>query len=1351
MKEAKLPKNEKLRLAKLKSLAILDTGPEKAFDDITKVAALICDTPISLVSLVDEHRQWFKSRHGLGACETERKFAFCAHAILNDQVFTVEDATKDDRFFDNPLVTGPPHVIFYAGVPLTTKDGFRLGTLCVIDNKPKKIKEEQVEALKMLANQVVTQVELRLQAKKFQEFSKTLEQVVELNKKNYESVAEIGDSYLKVGLDALGMANAIVCEKKGDMLYPRAFAGLELDLDLKASVFSSFCRFAIEEKTHKFYHKIEDDFYGLFYPAQETVGVNQFLSIPLWVDEKIYGTLSFSSPILREAAFTDEEVKIGLILAEAISSKIEILLEKKNYKNILSVFDTAPDYIAIAEADSKKIIYSNKKFKNRIGGEHLNFENSTARWSDEVLKNNGDPFTLNNKAWRGESSIIENENEEVPVYQTIAFHGEDDGRPKYVSTIMHGVRQIKELQDQLAHERLRVEFAIKNANIGTWEFCFKEMNYTCDETILNIYGLNDRDSVPYEEWLTLVHPEDIEDVKNSVKESLENRTPLNHEFRTLRGDGVIRYLRNSAKIMKNHSGKKTMVGVTWDITEQKVKDIALKESLNQFQTLASVAPVGIFKTDVEGLPTFVNQRCVDMFEIDSSYLLGHGWEKFIHPEDKIPVLDMWYEKAAAGENFEHEYRVVVPSKGIIHVKGLTSPLKDDAGKTIGHVGVLLDISEEKEIADKLENSNKELKSFVTNMPAAVAMFDTEFKYMASSQKWKKDYNIENVSIQGRGHQDFLEWLPSDWEDSLRSVLRGNSYTTREEMFIGPSGKEEWVRWEVKPWVQGSGQVGGIMVYSEFITSKKRYEEELVVAKEKALKASEAKSIFLANMSHEIRTPLNSIIGLADLLAQSNLDEEQVKYVATFQQSGEMLLSLVNDILDLSKIEAGELVLEKHSFNFESIADKIVKIFSWQIQDKRLDFDYSIDSDVLGMFVGDMGRIEQILVNLVGNALKFTPSGRIDLSIDKYTGDGPGNVLVSVRDTGIGIPQEKLAHIFDNFSQAEESTTRKYGGTGLGLAITKRLVNIMGGTLEVESWVGEGSEFRFTLQLEKCTSKNFDGSFQLSGEGHNVFLVDDNVVGLEIIQKKLEQVGFNVVTASSLSEGVLILDNEPPCKFDFFVVDQNLPDGEGIELLELLKNKHNVSVNNMVLISSDPRAKTYKRCKKQNISVLRRPYSNIALYKLFDIGLGKSSKESDLIKQNNKNEPDMLYDYNLSVLVVDDSEGNRDLIKAYLKKYPFDVQVAENGEEALELMKSNTYDIVFMDMQMPVMDGYTATEKYRSWESQNNEGKKVPVIALTAYALEEEARKSFSAGCDEHITKPVKKKTILKCILEWAIN
>ncbi|MCO4754567.1 MAG: PAS domain S-box protein, partial [Bacteriovoracaceae bacterium] len=1114
-----------------------------------------------------------------------------------------------------------------------------------------------------------------------------------------------------------------------------------------------FCKETIETRNWIAYRNMDEKFSNLKHPAQNNGEIKQFISAPLWVDGKLYGTLSFSSSKEKLLEFSSEEIKIVEVLAESLSQKLSIMLEKQNNQLVLEVFNAAPEFIGIADAVTGNVLYHNRAF-NEISGKPPEGGHQIHEYHPEdavkLIEDMAIPHALEHGSWQGENTLLTATGEEIPVLQTIVFQKDERGLPKYTSTIMQDISQLKSLQDELEKEQQRLDFAIKTANIGAWEFNLEANHYTCDETIASIYGIENEEFITLKKWLNLIHPDDRQPLMSEIELSIESERVLAEEFRILRPDGDLRYLKCSARVMNNKNGSKSVVGVTWDISEQKKMEKALRSSLDEFQVLANVAPVGILKTDKDGAPTFFNQKWSEIAGISIEEALGSGWQQCIHEDDQARVVKDWTDAAKEGVDFVSEFRIVNQQTGVVsHIQALTASLKDSSGEVIGHVGVNLDLSEQKRMEVQMADSIKQLRSFVENMPAAVAMFDRDFKYLSASQKWKHDYNISTVSIDGRSYLDFIKWLPKDWEVGYKQVLDGNSIPPRQEKFVKDDGTVEWVHWEVKPWYETDGNVGGMMVFSEFITDKKKHEEELVVAKEKALQASKAKSLFLANMSHEIRTPLNSIIGLADLLSQSDLDEEQHRYVSTFQQSGEMLLSLVNDILDLSKIEAGELTLEDHIFNFERVADKIVKVFSWQVQDKRLDFDYYVDPAVSYAYRGDMNRIGQILINLVGNALKFTLEGRINLSIETNNTDRPGNILISVSDTGIGIANDKLGQIFENFSQAEESTTRKFGGTGLGLAITKRLVALMGGDVKVESEPGKGSVFSFTLNLEaSCSEDSEHGIFKLQGSKYRALLVDDNEIGLEITRKKLEQIGFTVETAITKSEGLDLFKQRGPTYYDYYIIDQNLPDGNGLDLLEELKNQYDIKNNRMVLMSSDPRKTTYERSKSLEIPVLKRPYSNIALYELVDKGIGSSTKYSNLRSAKRVGEPEQLMQMNLKVLIVDDSEGNRDLIKAYLKKYPYELVTAENGEEALSLMKDSEFDIVFMDMQMPVMDGYVATAKFREWEREAGRDKRIPIIALTAYALEKEAEKSLVAGCDQHVTKPVKKNTILKCLLKF---
>jgi PAS domain S-box-containing protein len=644
-----------------------------------------------------------------------------------------------------------------------------------------------------------------------------------------------------------------------------------------------------------------------------------------------------------------------------------------------------------------------------------------------------------------------------------------------------------------------------------------------------------------------------------------------------------------------------------------IQDISVLKSTNsRIETLTNLAPVGIFMSDVNGRPNFFNKywlKMAGMTEAEALNKNGKGSLEAIHPEDIRNVRNSWYASIEDKRDFFMEHRLFNKLEGKTYiVKTSVTPLRNNYNEVIGYIGISLDISEQKETHEKLVASIKQLGTFIENIPAAVAMFDQDIKYVAASKSWILDYGLndrgfDEQNIIGKSHYEVFPGITDEWKDNHQLALKGKILKKNDDHFQGNDGTTEWLNWDVRPWYNEENTVGGIMMLTEVTTEKKRALQDLVTARAEAEKASRAKSVFIANMSHEIRTPLNSIIGLSDILSQQLKEPEHAHHIKVVQKSGEVLLGLINDILDLSKIESGKVTLQKAETDLEELTEKVVQIFNVEAQKKNISISYDVEKD-LGKHLGDSVRITQVFIKLLGNAIKYTPGGHISIKVSKNTTSAKGNIHVSVTDNGIGIENDKQSIIFEKFTQVESSDVRKYGGTGLGLALTRDIVELMKGEIWVKSDIGQGSCFSFTMEME-------------------------------------------------------------PIKTLPMEIPKSIEDAE-------------------------------------------------------------------------------LYSKNLKILLVDDSIENRNLILAYLKKYPFEIITAENGLEALTMLKDQKFDLVFMDIQMPIMDGLTATKNFREWESTHCEGH-VPIAALTAFALQEDRSRSFDAGCDLHITKPVKKLTILETI------
>lgn len=529
-----------------------------------------------------------------------------------------------------------------------------------------------------------------------------------------------------------------------------------------------------------------------------------------------------------------------------------------------------------------------------------------------------------------------------------------------------------------------------------------------------------------------------------------------------------------------------------------------------------------------------------------------------------------------------------------------------------------------------------------------------------------------------------------------------------------------------------------------ITDQEAHKAELLEAKEVAEQAAKAKATFLANMSHEIRTPMNGVMGLLDLVSDTDLNSQQRAMIKTAKTSAESLLNILNDILDVSKIEAGKIDLEKAEVDLASIVEDVVSLFNVSAVDKGLELSCYIDPRLDKLVIGDSTRLRQIASNIIGNAVKFTLNGEVCVRLQVVREEGNAiGIELSVRDTGIGMSEKSIDTLFDQFSQADTSTTRKFGGTGLGMAISRQLTELMDGNIKATSKLGEGTTFVVALEFALGKSNRIASIDNTQLPPARVIVVDDNQTNREIVHAYLQSWGVESVTARGAKEAMQIIEAAEKDPFDICLTDYLMPEVDGLSLAKQV-NAYTRNKTKVVLLNSG----SVESSLIEEAGVLHRLVKPIRHKELFDlIALCLGIEKETQIEET---QSELSRPLTGKALLVEDNQVNQLVAKSLLEKMNLDVDIAEDGEKALAKLKSSSYNVVLMDCLMPVMDGYETTACWRKFEAEK-ELTRLPIIALTANAMSGDREKCLAAGMDDFLSKPIKLDDMRDKLAHWLEN
>lgn len=785
-----------------------------------------------------------------------------------------------------------------------------------------------------------------------------------------------------------------------------------------------------------------------------------------------------------------------------------------------------------------------------------------------------------------------------------------------------------------------------------------------------------------------------------------------------------------------------------DITERKQAQEALNKAAVEQKAILESATMAIVLLK-DRVVQQANNKLAELFGYPMEELMGHSTRKWYPDEETFQNIGTYaYGELAQGKVHQQEVKMI-KADGTLFWCHLSGKMRDASDISKGTVWMLEDITDRKE-------SEEKINAYFENSSDGLMVLSPEQGFIHANHRAAEIFEVDDVAT-------LLKFTPADLSPEQQPDGRISADAAWEEIQIALSTEKthqfDWLHLSAKgreiPCEVSLVPIRlknkpALIVSVRDITDRKAAEDEMLRAKELAEEATQAKSDFLANMSHEIRTPMNAIIGMSHLALQTDLDSRQRNYIEKVHRAGENLLGIINEILDFSKIEAGKMTMEHTAFNLEDVMDNLASLLAIKTEEKGLELLFDTPADLPTALVGDPLKLGQILTNLANNAVKFTEAGEIVISVRVETQQADQAKLhFAVKDSGIGMTEEQLGKLFKSFSQADTSTTRKYGGTGLGLVISKKLVEMMQGQIWVESEPNAGTVFNFTACFEVQQNPAPRRMFHAAElKALHVLVVDDNAAAREIMANLLSSFGMQVDIACNGEEAqALLSQSNPTSPFDLLLIDWKMPRKDGVMTLAAIKQDPTIHCPPAIMITGYSREEAIAAAKAKGLhfeAVMTKPVTASCLLEAVGYALNKGT----LIEQKQSHKSRITTPSDLAgarVLLVEDNPMNQELAIELLHQANIEVDLANNGQEAVDQLKRDTrYDVVLMDCQMPVMDGYQATALIRTIP----EAMHLPIIAMTANAMSGDREKVLDAGMNDHLAKPINVEVMFNTLARW---